>query len=458
MLSERSKGSMRALPVLQQVRLAEPALRPLSAGAEPPWLHLIAGERPLVLIVDGSRVFEVSPDFFEALAARNEDAELSLRTIIPVAADVDMSSEIISEPIAVSLNIAQTCNLSCTYCYADEGLFGGRPRMMTEEIAHRVIDRIIDDADGRTVTVGFIGGEPFLNRKVLHDGVSYARERGRNRGVTVRFSVTTNATLLQSEDIALLRDNAFAISVSLDGDASSHDRHRRSRNGSSSYAAATTALRPLLQNPGPAKIAARATLTRHDLRVAERIEALAAEGFQEIGVSPLRTSPDASLILAGDDWSILLTEMIRAAEVELSRFRQGAPLRFSNLAVALKEIHRGACRPLPCGAALNYVSVSVDGDYFTCHRTIGDQRLALGNLATGPLRSARQRFVTARHVDTQEPCASCWARYLCGGGCHAEVIAAGRSGCDYIRGWLEYCLRTYNQVLVEQPGFFDRER
>src|SRR2546430_8832907 len=29
------------------------------------------------------------------------------------------------------------------------------------------------------------------------------------------------------------------------------------------------------------------------------------------------------------------------------------------------------------------------------------------------------------------------SRYLCGGGCHAEVLQAGRRGGDYIRGWLE---------------------
>jgi uncharacterized protein len=38
---------------------------------------------------------------------------------------------------------------------------------------------------------------------------------------------------------------------------------------------------------------------------------------------------------------------------------------------------------------------------------------------------------------------SCWARYLCGGGCHHEVIARGRPACDYIRGWLHYCLGAY---------------
>ena len=83
---------------------------------------------------------------------------------------------------------------------------------------------------------------------------------------------------------------------------------------------------------------------------------------------------------------------------------------------------------------------------------------ALGSLTEGLDRVARSRFLEARHVDGQEPCRSCWARYLCGGGCHVEVIAAGRTGCDYIRGWLDYCLSVYDELLNESPDLFPPRR
>jgi uncharacterized protein len=191
------------------------------------------------------------------------------------------------------------------------------------------------------------------------------------------------------------------------------------------------------------------------MRVLERVEALSAIGFSEIGVSPLRTSPDPQLVFRSDDWSIFLQETIRMAEAEWQRVLAGDAFRFSNLAIALKEIHRGSCRPLPCGSAASYVSVSAEGNYFTCHRTIDDSRFALGTVADGPSLEAREQFLQSHLVDRQEPCRSCWARYLCGGGCHAEVIASGRYGCDYIRGWLDYCLRYYDRALTERPDIFD---
>jgi uncharacterized protein len=191
------------------------------------------------------------------------------------------------------------------------------------------------------------------------------------------------------------------------------------------------------------------------LRIHERLTGLFEEGFKEVGVSPLRTSPVAELALREDDWGILLGEMVRAAEAELQELPRHGSLRFSNLAIALKQIHAGYCKPLPCGSAASYVSVSARGEYFTCHRTVDDSRYFLGNTSEGLSPEARVSFLRARHVDMQQPCRSCWARYLCGGGCHAEVLSAGRSGCDYIRGWLNYCLRTYNAVLTEYPSLFE---
>ncbi len=437
----------------QLVTLGGPAL-PVTPPA--PW-RFIAGERPLVFVVEGSRLFGVDRDFFAALQAGGAEAERELIEAVGEPVRQRDFARGLPEPAAISLNIAQSCNLSCTYCYADEGRFGGKAQFMPLEVALQAIDRLIDGAAGRRVTVGFIGGEPFLNREVLYRSVEYAVERARARGCTAGFSVTTNGTLLNADDVRLLREHGFAVSVSLDGGSALNDRHRRARNGKSGFEAALAGLRPLLENPGKARVAARATIARDDLRVAERVEALAEAGFAEIGVSPLRTSPDASLVLGHADWPRLLEEMIRAAEQEWQRVRAGAGFRFSNLAIAMKQLHAGSAKPLPCGSAANYVSVSARGEYFTCHRTIDDARFSLGTTEEGLSGARRESFLHARHVDRQEPCGTCWARYLCGGGCHAEVLSAGRSGCDYIRGWLEYCLRFYDKLLRERPELLGRE-
>lgn len=427
-----------------------------SADTPQPWFHLISGEKPLVFLMANSSLFEISPDFFAELAQGNPAAIAELEANVTSARSTVSPWHADRAPSAISLNLAQSCNLACSYCYADEGRFGGKQRLMSEEVAVKTIERTIEQAQGRRVTIGFIGGEPFLNRTTLYRSVEYATELAAAGGITVGFSVTTNGTLLNRSDIELLQQHPFAVSVSIDGDATIHDLHRSDRYGAGSFATVVEHLRPLLEHPGRAKIAARATVTRADLRVLERVEALSAIGFPEIGVSPLRTSPDPNLTFTAEDWSIFLQEMIRTAEAEWQRLLAGKDFRFANLAIALREIHRGSCRPLPCGAADNYVSVSAEGNYFTCHRTIDREEFSLGTFADGLSQTAREKFLQVRTVDRQEPCRSCWARYLCGGGCHAEVITAGRHNCDYIRGWLDYCLRYYDRVLAARPEFFDR--
>jgi uncharacterized protein len=326
---------------------------------------------------------------------------------------------------------------------------------MREALAMTAIDQFLAGADGAPMTLGFIGGEPFLARDLLHACVRHAASAAVRAGIDLRFSVTTNATRLSEADCALLRDHRFAVTVSLDGGAAVHDRNRPDGAGRGSFAAALAGIRPLLREPGRARLSARATVGRDNLAVAERVEDLVRLGFQDVGVSPLRTGPNPALLLRDGDWPRFLAAMITAAEIEWRRVRDGAAPRFANLWIALKEIHRGSARPLPCGAALSYVSLAADGRYHTCHRTIGDARFALGSLASGLDDEARAAFLSARLVDRQAPCAQCWARYLCGGGCHAEVASAGRTGCDYIRGWLEYCLCRYDEVLGERPELIE---
>ncbi len=430
------------------VEAPAPAASPRLDG---PWFHLVGGDRPLVWLVEGSQLFEVDPDSAAALAA-GDPLTVSRWRAIAQGGQRAPVVELSDEPLAVSLALAQSCNLACSYCYADQGRFGGASRRMPADVARRAVDRLVAGAAGRPVVLGFLGGEVLLHRALLHEIVAYAAATAADHGVTISFSITTNGTLVTPADTRLFRDHAFTVTVSLDGDAATSDHSRRYRNGRGSFSHAVVGVGDLLADPGRAKVVARATVTRRDLRVQERVEGLAAAGFAQAGVSPLRTGPDHDLRLRRADWAEFLNEMERAADAELARLLDGRPPRFTNLLSALREIHRGSARALPCGSAATYVAVGAGGGYFTCHRTVDDDRYALGDVDSGPSATGRRAFAESRAVDHQEPCRSCWARYLCGGGCHAEVDEVGREGCDYIRGWLEHCLGIYTRCLSAGPA------
>lgn len=406
-----------------------------------------------LFVADGSRIYDIE----RSTAAR-------LETALADTGDAHDASDILkalglhggrrriqeSDPIeipevrALSLNVSQACNMSCGYCYADKGQFGGRARLMPSDIARRAVDRLFTGVNaGERVVLGFMGGEPLLARAVVHEAAKYAAERAREHDICLGFSITTNASLITEADARLFQEHEFSVTVSIDGTPERHRSNRRMNDGSDSYAAMTSGLEQLLRVGRPRQLSARATVTAGSGRLLPLLDHMIALGVDDAGFSAVYVSPDRRLEFSRGDFDSFLESMIECGEKAMTEIKAGRSYPFANFETALQEIHRGTHRPFPCGAGAGYLSVSAEGKLFACHRLIDDPRFAMGNLATGPDRPARERHLANSHVDRQEPCGTCWARYLCGGGCHHEVAMRGRFACDYIRGWLEFCLKAY---------------
>jgi uncharacterized protein len=411
---------------------------------------------PHLLVIPQSRIFALDPQFAEALLSCDPAAHREVTQLAEeVSGELSLASVPEPPPQSISLNVSASCNLACAYCYAGRGGFGGRQTAaMTWETARAAIDRLLTLADKQApVTIGFLGGEPFINRQLIRQVVEYAENRGGRRGFDIRFSVTTNGTVLTAEDCALIRAHRFGVTISVDGGRSVHDAQRPGAGGRSSFSALIRAVAPLLSDPGRAKLTARATVVHGDFDLVRRFEEIMALGFPEAGFAPLRIADDAALVLRGDDWERYLAAMTTLADAELDRLRKARPIRLTNLAVAIKQLHRGFSMPYPCGAGGGYFSVGADGVWYACHRAVGQESFALGD-NHGLDHTRRRTFLRERHVHAQAACRSCWARYLCSGGCHQEASARTDSSCGFIRGWLDYCLRTYAMLIREQPQCF----
>jgi uncharacterized protein len=177
------------------------ASRPAAAD-----LHLVeSGVGRHALVVDGSRLYDLDVSSFQALRAAVPNgavpaaiAALGLGGLTPSINDEPPTAPLI---YALSLAIAQKCNLGCTYCYAREGAFGGTAKNMTLEGAVKSVDLLLAGKKaGDRVNLAFMGGEPLLNRAVLRETVRYAVREAQELGVVLGFSITTNGTLLTESD------------------------------------------------------------------------------------------------------------------------------------------------------------------------------------------------------------------------------------------------------------------
>jgi uncharacterized protein len=152
------------------------------------------------------------------------------------------------------LKVASRCDLACNHCYvyehADQS-WRTKPKAITLTTVRQAARRISQHARIhrlRDVRIVLHGGEPLL---LGHDNLRaiISTLRAVIDPVTrLDLRIHTNGVLLDEELCALFVGYGVQVGVSLDGDRSANDRHRRFSNGQSSFAQVRRAL-ALLREP-----------------------------------------------------------------------------------------------------------------------------------------------------------------------------------------------------------------
>lgn len=427
-----------------------------------PQVHLVpGGQGSQLFVANGSRLYNISPAIETRIRHLLDQQDEAGITAELVSLGLDAPALITDEPLqspklyALSLAIAQKCNMGCAYCYADQGDFGGPMKNMTLDTAKQSIDLLLKDCTpGSKVQVTFLGGEPLINRKALREATVYARQQGRLKDVQVNFSLTTNGTLLKDDDADFFEQHGFAITISLDGIGSQHNQLRPLKGGAGTYDTIIANIQPLLARQRNMQVSARVTVTPANMALAATLQEFIDMGFHSVGFSPLLRSSNGRGEMSREDLEKMLQGMINCGLLFEQHVIRQQRFPFLNMINALKEIAKGTHRPYPCGAGAGYMGVSADGELSACHRFVNEPAGNMGNLSSGINANLQNNWLSSRHVHQQEPCHQCWARYLCGGGCHHEVLAKGRTACDYIRGWLHYTMQAHERISRMAPEWY----
>jgi uncharacterized protein len=149
------------------------------------------------------------------------------------------------------VKIAGRCDLACDHCYiyehADQS-WRGRPNLMPKDVATAVIDRIAEHAAAHRlpgVTVILHGGEPLLAGV---ERIRFLTQRLRETlppGCVADVRIQTNGLQLDEAFCELFLQERVGVGISIDGDQSANDRHRRHANGRTSYPELVRAIRLL---------------------------------------------------------------------------------------------------------------------------------------------------------------------------------------------------------------------
>ena len=448
-----------------------------------------AGRRYLYLVPSGA-IFEPTPaacalldrlregersraDLVAGFGAAAEEAIDELEAVHAITTG-EASPEPMDRPpkpfplSTVVLNVTNRCNLSCKYCYE----FGedrvadpeGKPSYMPEETARASVDFLLANSPGRrSVHVTFFGGETLLNFPVVRSTIEYARERGREAGKSVDFSLTTNATMLTEPMIEYLAENRVGVTISIDGPREMNDRFRVFGDGRGSYDVMVPKIRALLARHKTRPIGARVTLTSQVVDVLKIYRHLTQDlGFYEVGFAPVTTAPVRLYSIGGGGLDVILAQFQALSREYLECALRNEHHGFSNVTDTLAELHQGISKAHPCGAGLGLLGVSPSGDVAPCHRFVDSDRHKLGHISTGIDPAKQADFLDRGHINRKIECHTCWARPVCSGGCYHEAhVRYGDTGhanlhyCDWIRGWTDVCLSVYGEIAARNPKFLE---
>lgn len=325
---------------------------------------------------------------------------------------------------ALCLNMAHDCNLACRYCFVPEDI-RCQEQIMSRDVIKAALDLLLQHTPYEFLTVDFFGGEPLLNFEGIKFAVEYALSQGKQK--KWKFTVSTNTLLLGEEELSFFKQHNFSFVLSCDGRPRVHDKYRVTPGGQGSSKVVTRRLREFLEAGAAEEYYFRGTYTRDNLDFTNDVLYLAGLGATSISLEPVTAPDHVSYALKEDDLLELQAEYYRLARALCELERQRRTVVFYHYDIDLSGGPCAAKRLTGCGAGYHYLAVTPGGEIYPCHQLVGSRDYLLGDVFQGITHPQLQDDFRGAHVFRKEECSTCWARFLCGGGCHAQAILEGGS-------------------------------
>ena len=384
-----------------------------------------------------------------------------------------------------TFNTTEQCNLRCKYCYE----INKRDRILPLEYAKRFIDFIIEDPDPagllndpdpvfrnsykRGWCMDFIGGDSFMNPKLLEDIIEYAlyklliTESSNSKYFrnNLKASISTNGTLFGNPEVRSFCNDykdILLVGVSLDGCPEIHDNYRVFPNGTGSM---STILKywDWYKDTFPySSIQTKATASKNTIPyLCESLKFL----HEELGIKYLNQNfimEDSGA--TEEDYKLLDKELEKCVEYVLSHRDDlyWSPFDKNQFALAHRSQDEDWYQKGHCGSGA-MPALSVDGNIYPCHRWLPHTQIDKSDFIVGDVWKGFNRKENFKKVRegayrcncTKDPkCISCpfeSACTYCIGGCYSEFGEFRRTTyiCEYTKlqvKWARIYWDEYNRL------------
>lgn len=310
---------------------------------------------------------------------------------------------------------------------------------MDEQTALRAVDFIMShSSDVEEITIGFYGGEPFLEFDLIKKVVRYVKEVYPEK--KVRFNLTTNMTLVSDEIIDYITKNNIEIMISIDGPESVQDKYRVFASGQGSYAKVAKNVSKLCEkdaeyygkcmtntvlSPGCDCEAVRDFLDHDELF--SPLTSMVTQ-VNDVGLKEQVEYDDSYYTMMRREKFKLLLAMLgeigfdkvsKVARQHMATILQTYQMLKTKGTDGLKSSHPGG----PCVPGKKRVFVDVDGRFYPCERISESEEFQIGNLDEGFDYDRIRKMLNVGKCSRKE-CLDCWAFLYCGT-CIANMTEEG---------------------------------
>lgn len=277
-----------------------------------------------------------------------------------------------------------------------------------------IADRAIDFAFSHTppeedIEIGFFGGEPLLAFPLLFEITHRIKSRPHFNPERVKFSITTNGTLLTPAIAAFLYQHRVGVTISCDGPPSLHDRFRHTADGRGTSQRVEEAIRMVLAVQGRVTVNAvygPETLTS----MPETLEYLSS-----LGVRQLHFNPDFSAKWSEADIAKIPEAYGALAQQYIQYYREGRPHFISLIDNKITVMLRGGYQSTEkCRMGEGEFAFTPSGQVYPCERlaSADGEKHVIGNV-TNLVQIGALKNHFAQGAATNESCLRCSVKDYC---------------------------------------------
>lgn len=336
----------------------------------------------------------------------------------------------------VNINISSKCNLSCIYCFAEEGTYEDSYKDMSLNTLKKILDNLTQERhDSTPVNVVLFGGEPLLRMDLVEYTIQYSKAIRETSKTNLIVDIFTNGTLIDENLINLIKDDScIRLLVSIDGTPETTDCNRRAKNGKK-VSEIIKGKMPLILKIPENRVVARCTLTEVRPNIIEKTEYLNKLGFKNIVYDVAYCDPCVPIATSFELLHELESELHGLANYLIKKIRQKEGMNINLLSETIAQIlmnNKKAQSPFvpKCPGGRTYVSIDTEGKIYPCHFLVGNVRFQIGDISIDGLKG-KDMIIDNGIVDLSQNkfgnCITCMLKNICEGPCLYKQLVLYRN-------------------------------